>query len=694
MAIQFSDRVRLPAGTGRADSTLTRCRAEGREFFILRQIGTYANICHDHGRLLAREIEAGILPEILDTIATDLDFGDAGGFRQRVARAVYSQLVEDVFEHSSKEFRVAMDALAAGYKGGLPDPEYDASDVREAVVAIDVGNLGEGFARRMQKPGSSEISGDEILYVIKALRKHRRRASDPDPEPEVRRNRTAVGRALQRLARPGRPGMGCTAFAAAGSRTDDGRMLHGRTFDGAFFAWNEAPVLFLIDERESNPAWLPYAAVGTAGLPYPGGISGLNMAGISVSLHQMSTVNYETGSRFGRWDIAPFVQQRILREARSLDEAVEIVEETNHFAAWTIVVADAKAGKALRIEICGGKKTVAARDRGETIAQTNHFLANALAERNDFFGDAHFTPTFGKWLETRARMTTVGARLKSARQVGTDWAVDMLADHEDAALGGDLRSFGRTVVKAYGIAAHIMRTDPRRGVGEDEVWLSLGDRRPGPHSTHAGLAIDFEAMSAAPVANRPLRRTDKSSRDRERAFSEYVEAFIAFSRPRGMDGKYLGRDPTAAEFDAILARATGHLDKAVSVSESTGVIEIPARYMRARLNHMAGKHDAAADDWERLIAIAEAGGRSAFELHPYEAACVYILGAATEIALGRDSGALLATGEKLIRKQIREHFPGSRKPHKDLQDWLDRIETLRANPAEVELPYPDFVTVE
>src|SRR3546814_14327234 len=59
-------------------------------------------------------------------------------------------------------------------------------------------------------------------------------------------------------------------------------------------------------------------------LIYPGGISGLNDAGLAASLHQMSTTELESGFLTGTGDIAPFTQQRMLREAASIDEAVEI----------------------------------------------------------------------------------------------------------------------------------------------------------------------------------------------------------------------------------------------------------------------------------------------------------------------------------------------------------------------------------
>ena len=61
--------TRLPAGAGRADSELRQLTVAGKPFYLLRQRGRFADLAYDHGRLLAREIEQGVFPEILSAIA-------------------------------------------------------------------------------------------------------------------------------------------------------------------------------------------------------------------------------------------------------------------------------------------------------------------------------------------------------------------------------------------------------------------------------------------------------------------------------------------------------------------------------------------------------------------------------------------------------------------------------------------------
>ena len=74
--------------------------------------------------------------------------------------------------------------------------------------------------------------------------------------------------------------------------------------------------------------------------------------------------------------------------------------------------------------------------------------------------DAHFTPTFGKWLETRSRLTMVEQVLADGATRDTDSAIELLASGRDGELvqsaqqrGLDLksvgieRSFGRVLAK-------------------------------------------------------------------------------------------------------------------------------------------------------------------------------------------------------------------------------------------------------
>ena len=675
---------------GRATSDLRWAEIAGKRVFVLRQRGSFADCCYDHGALLADQIQTGVFPEILDTIQTGTDVGE--GMLSWIPSAIYRRMSDEVFAACSDEFRDGAQALGDGIFDVADAPRFNAQDVRDAVVAIDVGNCAEGLTRRVEKWGAPENSGT-IGYVLGAARRYRRGSSSYGLSDEISRNPLGVSRAIQRLVAPNRRiGFGCTAAGAAPTLTADGRGLHARTFDAAFFAWNAWPGIFLIDERATNPAWHRFVAIGTAGLTYPGGISGANEAGLAASIHQMSTVRYDTGRPGRGHDIAPFLQQRILRECANLDQGHALLDGARHFGSWTIVVSDAKTGQSARFELNGGTQTATRGDAGDRFVQTNHFLAEATRERNDFFEDLHFTPTFGKWLETRARMATAEAWLDRGG-LDTDAAIGLMSGHGDGLLSGALRSFGRTVPKAYGLMASIARPDPDRARGDDQLWFSVGNAQPGPHAEFAGFAVDWAGFDLAPVADRAVRTPYVPSPDFAAACAAYVQAFALLSRPRDATEAYLGRDPEPAEYAALLDQAIALIAQACQRVEDAGETDFALRYALARLRHQAGHLDAAAADLDFLRALADAGG---FAVHDFERALVLIVSAATDFARGATASAQdhLAAGAALLDSVRAASFPAGARVHPDLDKWTAVIEDLRSEGAGAALPVLDMVTVE
>lgn len=693
---------RLPPGQGRADSTLDWYEAAKHRFFVLTQRGRFQDICYDHGRLLANEIEEGVFAEAIDTIRVDTDAATA--WQDVAADALYTRINREVEAACSPEFRQGMTAIAQGYFSGHADPEFSADDVVAACLAIDVGNIATGLTRRLKKFLAAE-NRETLGYAIGAIVQYRSGRFGANVRTEAATAPGRVARALERREqRRLRAGMGCTGFAVAPDLCADGRGLHARNFDGAFFSWCRHPGLFLVDERPANPAYHRYASVGTAGLPYAGGISGMNERGIAASLHQMSTVNYTTGQGDGTFEIAPYAQQRVLREAATLDEAVDLVRAIRHFASWTIVVSDARVGRSLRIELNGREDErgrydgrVEPSDPAPWISQSNHFLAKALEEKNRFFEDAHFTKTLGKWLETRARREIVDWRLGDAvsgREVDTDMALNLLASHHDATVSKDRRSFGRTICKSYSLMSTIARADPDRARADDSFWFTIGELRPGPHSTMVGFSIDWDGFSASPAADRSERRAQTVSEPLASALAAYCAAFETLARPR-LDGRYLGRALTPGEEIALRTQAIGHLDNAVRLAEDAGELDPGFRYIRARLLHEARRFSEARRDWQLLRNLVDSS-KPAKPLLDHEQALVLVLSAATEAALGDEDTArrLLDRGAALLDRVEKRLFPAGVRPHQHLQELRKTVGAIRADGAEADLPPIDWVTVE
>ncbi|MGE5146704.1 MAG: C45 family autoproteolytic acyltransferase/hydrolase, partial [Candidatus Eiseniibacteriota bacterium] len=540
--------------------------------------------------------------------------------------------------------------------------------------------------------------------------------------------RNGLARSLQHFSGPrNRWSAACTGFCAGGAHTADGRHIHARNFDGDLFNWRTAPILSLIDETPANRHWHRYVAFGTAGMIYPGGISGINDAGLCASLHQMSTLQCRSGFPFGGGGaLAPFIQQRVLREAKTLDEAVDLIRAARHFAAWTIFCSDAKTGEAVRVEFNADKLRVMR--QSEPMPQTNHFLHPDMMEKQFDQTDGHFTPTFGKWLETRSRIALLERSLKAAapkRDIDVDWAIELLASSDDSELRplaknggqGSWRSFGRIPRKTYGQMTSIVLGDPERRDGHDEVWMTTGDRRPGCQSTFTGWRITWDSFDVEPVADRPLRRTTaQTGHGRahwEESLGRYIDSCLAVDRPRDAKGDLLQRDPTETEHKAMLAKAEDHLDTAIALAARDRLIVVPYHYIRARIRHARGRHEQAREDWDLLRAIwAKQNGKPGVEakwpvadpavpplVHAYESALAHLLWVANEDILRKATDwpgrkEALDLSRSLLDTLIRERF-GDGPPHFDIAKWRKRVDEIgEKGGAAVALPDENFITIE
>ncbi|MCU0837256.1 MAG: C45 family autoproteolytic acyltransferase/hydrolase [Rhodospirillales bacterium] len=720
---------RLPSGEARADSALHRLKAAGKTFLLLKQRGRFADIAFDHGRLLASEIEDGVLPEITATSERSINLGSR--LDHRIAAAVHRAMSDRVLSGASDEFREAVMALADGYLGATATPRYGRQQIFDALVAIEVGNLIAGVARRLALPLARAEMAQRLSALVSpgltdAEAAAQLAAAAGDPAAGA-----AIAAILAQMSHPNtRWDFACTAFAVPASLTRDGRHLHARSLDADLYRWNRAPILFLTDET-ADGGRCRYVAFATAGLLYPGGVSGLNEKGLAVSLHQLSTTRIALGAAVGEGDIAPFVQQRLLRDAASLDDAVDIVRSRRHFAAWTFFCSDARRGDALRIEVNGEAVHVSRCDR-HWMAQTNHFLGADMVERLFDVTDGHFTASFGKWLETRARFELVEDRLAAAAgAVDTPWAIDLLASGQDQLLAeialrtgrpadgiAALRSYGRVPRKVYGQMASIVRGDPGGEARRDEIWMTVGDRQPAPHSLYVGWTIDWQSFEVAPAQPLALRRTEQYATAKlahwERSLERYLWARMTECRPKDASGELLRRAVTPAEQRDGRERAEYLLTLAIDAAGEDGVVEVSYLYMRARMRHHLGRHDEAKADWDLLRdiwaiqmrrprileAVWPVRPRELPLLCDYEAGLILILSVLTEDQRHGSAGwherqERVSEGWHLLR-QVRERYFGEDGPvHPDLERWLVIAAELRdGGQVCTPIPEPNFVTVE
>ncbi|MEO0960494.1 MAG: hypothetical protein AAFY66_18905, partial [Pseudomonadota bacterium] len=221
-----------PGGSGRLETW--KVSETGKLFHILLQRGPFPSLAFDQGALLAREIEGGVVREIIDTIRVDTDAG--GTAADIAARALFFDFVEGIHTASPGELQDGIRQLELGFRQGAREagftPSFSTNDIRMACLAIEAGNLATGFIAR-----AARALGDasELLRVIRRVKAALRRYAGANPDdldhvPPA----TLIGLIGLHLGRL-RVGQGCTGFAIAPSRAAEGLGLHGRSFDGAFF---------------------------------------------------------------------------------------------------------------------------------------------------------------------------------------------------------------------------------------------------------------------------------------------------------------------------------------------------------------------------------------------------------------------------------------------------------------------------
>ncbi len=113
------------------------------------------------------------------------------------------------------------------------------------------------------------------------------------------------------------PSHGCTSAIFS---SESGDFIQGRNLDfPGSPSYDENPLL-VIHRPEAGSKELKHVSIGTHGLQFSG-ITGFNEAGITFAVHQ----NYTRLLSFKGVPM-PFVGELVLRSARSLDDAIEIIK--------------------------------------------------------------------------------------------------------------------------------------------------------------------------------------------------------------------------------------------------------------------------------------------------------------------------------------------------------------------------------
>jgi isopenicillin-N N-acyltransferase-like protein len=171
-----------------------------------------------------------------------------------------------------------------------------------------------------------------------------------------------IGHAMQNMNL-----VGCTAFAAWGSRSADSNLIIGRNFDfymGDEFA-AEKIVCFIHPDTGYNFMMITWG--GMIGV-----VSGMNDQGLTVTLNAA-----KSSIPYGARTPVSIVAREILQYARSIKEAYKIAAKRSTFVSEAFLVGSARDGKAIVIEK-SPEKISAYDPGGNTLILTNHFQSEAF----------------------------------------------------------------------------------------------------------------------------------------------------------------------------------------------------------------------------------------------------------------------------------------------------------------------------
>jgi hypothetical protein len=410
--------------------------------------------------------------------------------------------------------RVSGDDYEIGYQHGAllkhaidRGPLPQLATYLEKVLAKELGpRLGVIAARVLQNTVGGAIASRMPEHVVRALaglidgaglsrESIRRAVTMPDTFLWMFKQ----GRALFKPIAPrlGVPVLGCTSAIAWGDATSDGAVLHGRNFDyPGVGTWDREQALVFHRPQEGQP----YVSCASPGILF-GGITAMNASGITLVVHQHMACDLirMDGVAIG------VAGDQVMRHAKTLDDAVRILEQHPPAGCWTYVMTSAHEERVLCYEVTP-ELSDAMWIEGGTFGYSNIYLSKKLADHERLAYPAH-------WRNVAERYHHANRLLEEKRG-----SID--ADHIARVLGftgGPECRFHSAISTLMTITSVVFRPLDR------SLWLALG---PAPTSNRAYAAFSLDREG--PLDTPDLSGGMIEDADAAAAFDAYREAYEAY----------------------------------------------------------------------------------------------------------------------------------------------------------------------
>jgi hypothetical protein len=306
----------------------------------LRVRGDRFEMAFQHGRLLREEIQRGTLAHV--------GMMARHGIRNSIGDGALSRVVQWYADKALAEPMLRRGLARARERGD-----------REAI------NEGHGLA---------EGSGLPLKTVLRA-----------PLGPEVAQ--VLLGRSSGLAVGASDPNH-CTSFTAWGERTRGGELIIGRNTDYPLTGYYDAhPTVIYFEPTDGAQRFMGVTSAGC----HNASAGGMNEAGLYLCTHTVPacTVDEE------QFPVL-MVGQQVLREARTLDEAADLIMEARPAAGWNFHVVSSRERKAMTFELSSAHVATTPCE-GEWHVTTNHYRQPEMEPHHLFVNQTVET-------DTRARL--------------------------------------------------------------------------------------------------------------------------------------------------------------------------------------------------------------------------------------------------------------------------------------------------
>jgi hypothetical protein len=302
-------------------------------------------------------------------------------------------------------------------------------------------------------------------------------------------------------------GLGCTSAIAWGDATSDGKLLHARNLDyHGVDCWPSTTAVIFHEPDDG----LRYVSVGAAGVVM-GGVTAMNEAGLTLTVHQhMFTAETQLGGM-----PVGCVGDRIMREARSLDDAEAILRQQRPIGCWTYLITDGPRREVLCWEENPERNVVAHRGTdGGTFGYANIYLDREL-------GDTERNLYASYWRHNLGRYQRVHQLLD-----------DGFGQHDPQTMSSILADQGDSACRISAAIGMVMTVGSVVFSPEDGLlWVGTGKA---PTSHRRFVAFDLNGERHASEAGDLTGGVDGDATSAA-AYEHYRDAYIAYVDDNDVD---------------------------------------------------------------------------------------------------------------------------------------------------------------